>query len=260
MAWTAVNGSQGSFISAALGTGQATISAPAAAANDLLVLALATDNRALVDGESASHEYVWDDAANVYAKCREHTIAGGAAGAGVTISLWTAELAAALTGKFITFSFGNVVAGAWAYEYFSKAATSIDLLSVGARVDAGADPGALTLGSLAAAEHLFLRATGHEGPSTDAYTATASHTARSTGTNAGGAAADDISVALEWRILNATTDTTDPAWAGSRDHASVMAAVDESATAPAAYAGANDPVVTFEIEIEGPLGRTATQI
>jgi len=260
MAWAAVSGSQGSTISPLVGTGQLTISAPTAAANDLLVLALASDNQAIVDGASENHEYVWDDAGNVYAKCREHTIAGGAANLGVTVSLWTSELSAALTGKFITFSYGSGTAAAWAYEYFTKAAANIDLLSTDARVDSGADPGALTLSGLAAAEHLFLRATGHEGPSTDAYTATASHTARSTGTNAGGAATDDISVALEWRILNATTDTTDPAWAGSRDHASVMAAIDESATAPAAYTGANDPIVTFTIDIEGPLGTTSTQL
>lgn len=246
MAWAAVSGSGASTAGGTFST--TTMAAPAASAGDVIVFAVATDNVALADGESSDHLYIWDDIVNtsngnLYTKLGEYTIAGGGADLGVTVSLWVVVVRQALTtSNIITFTFSPVSDFVCVYERFTKASTYLTMLGKDQRVDSGADPGSLTVGSLASAEHLFLRASAHEGPSSDTYTASASYAKQSGGVTA-------ISVALEWRILTATTDSTDPSWSGAAtDHASIMVALDESAS-DGTIAG--DPTLTVQIDIEG---------
>jgi hypothetical protein len=234
-------------------TAQNTISATGI--GDLIVLAIATDNTAETDGASSDHLSVIDDAvdsSNVYTKLAETTTGSPGAGAGVTTSLWVCVATTALTGSHRTApSFKATNAFAMRRDTFNKSLSSISTLGLSSLDDVAADPGSITLSSLVSAEHLFVRATGHEGPSTDAYTASTSFAGNEAGTTGHGD--QDISVALEYRIVSATSQTTDPAWGGSTtDHASIMAALDETSGVPGIYAGANAPVLTIQLDIQGP--------
>lgn len=195
-------------------------------------VAIAFDNTATASGDNNEVVSVTIGALSLV-KVAEWTNAA-AAGAGVTVSLWFARSDISVaSGATLTVTFAAAtVAKAIASESFRKTAGFISTLyqkdaTYSSEVDAG-DTGAITAGSLRNTEHLFIRATAVEGPTatstvTSGYTAGAQNIA-----TAGGVADTNVAIVVEWRILTATTSTSDPTLTDTTtDTAAVFAAITE---------------------------------
>ena len=79
--------------------------------NDLLLVRVASDNLATVDGESNDHTSVTDNKGNSYTKLREHTKASGGAAAGVTVSMFMSKITTQLeVADTVTVNFSAAIA------------------------------------------------------------------------------------------------------------------------------------------------------
>lgn len=203
-------------------------------AGRLVIVAVAKDNQSSSDG-STSEIMVFDNVNNAYIKLYENTNSNGAAGAGVTTSLWYSVLSSTLPPSTGTLEKGRgisgginiinqtsvskMVASAWGFS-FNNSQNMIALDGTTTAVADAAAFGSMTLSSLANKEHLFVRVTGSEGTSTP--TVTASHSAITT-------CSVDSAMQIwgEYRILTATTDTSNPTTTGSLDNSSVFVAFSE---------------------------------
>lgn len=92
----------------------------------------------------------------------------------------------------------------------------------------GADPGAITLGSLPSRAYLWVWALAGEGPNTDAYTFDADYTTITGAGTTGGGAASNMHVRMGYRLFTGTTDTVDvTSTTADRDYAQALAALYE---------------------------------
>lgn len=208
------------------------------AAGDLMIVAVGMDNVQTTDGDATDFT-VTDSQGNgvggVYTRIREFVNGNGAAGAGTHVGLFYAILAAQLTVSVDTITAArgatNVDAKALCGgSYTIGAGKTVVVDDVTTRADDGVNnPGALTLGSLANIEHLFISVFAHEttGFGTNAPPANYTNSLFFTSTS-GGAADTNVGCRGQGRILTATGDTAD--WtgsAGTTDWASILAALSE---------------------------------
>lgn len=233
--WSANNKTAGTTLTGTLSQG--------ANAGDFVVIALALDNTATVDGDN--NEVTWLKANlngqpfNCY-KLGEYTNSNAAAGGGATVSVWGIELTtAAITTDNFTVTFPNSItakAGS-AWRFGKSAGTHVTAVDLATLVNDAAVPGSMTLTEGASAERLWFRATALETNSTTATTPTTGWTAITTAGTSGGGSATNMRVSGEFIIATSASETSAPTLP-SCDNASVFIALQE-VTPPSAYIAAD---------------------
>lgn len=202
-------------------------------AGNVAVLWFAGDNTATVDGNDGLLSSVSDSAGNVWTVQRCFTNSQGTAATGATTCVATSKLTTTLTSGSgtITATFASITAKAIVVKEFTVAAGStIEIAGTPQDLaNDGADPGSMTISGLTAStEYLFVRATALERASGGTWTVTASHTTSGCNGTTGGGAASNMETCGEFRILTATSDTSDPT-GSTVDNASTFIAFKEAA-------------------------------
>ena len=137
---------------------------------------------------------------------------------GVTVSV---DLAAAKASK-----------GLSCWEFTVGAGNTYSVIGSEQKEDTSADAGALTIGSLSSAEHLWVRAIASETTNAAIGTQTTSYTVFTSTQATTGTEATSMGIAAEFRIVTATTETSNPTMSDtSADRASSMIALDEVSAA-----------------------------
>ncbi len=207
-----------------------------AAVDNVIVLVLATDNLTTTDGQTNNHTSITDTKGNTWTKRSEFTNGQGAAAAGATVSIWTTKVTTALTAgtDTLTANFsGSITAKAIHSQRFSVGAGNVVSLDAGPSdlANDAADAGSITLSGATAKEHLWIRAQSVE-LSSASYTASTNYAVfggvLSGASTSGGAGASNIHARGEFRILNATSDSTDPTTIAA-DQAGTYIALNEAA-------------------------------
>lgn len=209
-------------------------------AGKAVVIAVALDNTLTTDGDNSLVTSITDGNSNLYEKVAEFTNGQGAAAGGATCSLWCCRKLATTLSTLITINHGSVTARAANARFYSLGAGNqlTWVASPATLANDGADPGSLSLSSLTSLEYLFYRATAYEAALVTTPTASTNFslspgTAGGDGTASGGAASN-MSVFSEYRIVTATSQTSDPT-VTSADCASIFAAFFEQSTAAASF-------------------------
>ena len=200
------------------------------AADTLILVWIAKTNTGTGDADYSEVTSVTDSKGNNYTKCAEFTNGQGAADAGATISVWRSVTTVAFTDpSTITINLSaNVTDLAARARYFTKTAGKKVVIAgtVQTLANDAADPGSMSLASLASKQYLFVRGIASESETT-AFTATASHTSiTSLVSTTSGTTDTNIVVAGEYRAVTATGDTSDPTVVAA-DTASVFFALEE---------------------------------
>lgn len=244
---TGVNEAQAAFA-----VGGATCTAQSKAAGTTLACTVATENldagniavlwfagddaatATTTDHNSMLLTSVTDSALNTWTVHRCFTnVQTTAAENGATTCIATSKLTTALVvGATITANFTTTTAKAIVVKEFTIGAGNT-IAVAGTPQDLandGADPGSMTISGLANSEHLFVRSTALERED-GIWTPTTSYTTSGCATTTGGGAASNMNICGEFRILTATSDTSDPT-ATNVDNASIFIAFDEI---PSAY-------------------------
>ncbi len=189
----------------------------------LVLFAVACDNLDGGDGDFGVVSSVTDTAGHTWTKIVEYTNGQGAAGAGVTLSLWytippkpasfsvTANFRAAVTAKV----------GA-TYQLKINRIDPVNIAAIQTRVDDGVDAGPLTLSGLENDWYYFLRFTALEGVS--GVTPTADWTEALDFSTSGGTSDTNIALHTEVRGLTTTSATSDPTTAAA-DSVSALIAI-----------------------------------
>ncbi len=190
------------------------------------------DNTATVDGNDGLLSSVTDSGSNSWTVDRCFTNAQGGAGTGATGCIAHSKLATTLvagTGT-ITANFSSITAKGFVTKQFTI--TSGNIVSItgtpGDLANDAADPGAITVGSLASAEHLWVRVVALERATGGTWTATAGFTSATCNGTTGGGAASNLDACGEFIIATATTETSNPTGTAV-DCASTFIAFDEAA-------------------------------
>ncbi|MBI3574815.1 MAG: hypothetical protein HY083_04085, partial [Gammaproteobacteria bacterium] len=200
---------------------------------EIAVLWFAGDNTATTDGNDGLLSSVSDSAGNTWTVQRCFTNGQGTAETGATTCIATSKITAALTtasSATITATFGTTTAKAIVVKNFTVAAgNTIEIAGTPQDLaNDNADPGSMTISGLTAStEYLFVRSTALERANAT-WTVTASHTIATCDGTTGGGAASNMNICGEFRILTATTDTSDPT-ATAVDNASTFIAFKEAA-------------------------------
>lgn len=231
MAWSAVGG---------YGSGQTKVSGTTLdlyqpvtviAAGTVIVVTIAADNVQTTDGSSALVSSVNGSYSGAFTKALEYTNGAGAAGAGVTCSVWYKRVATQIAAgnDNIVITLGSAVAARCASAYmFTNTGSTCTVAAVSGSAD-DVDPGVMTISGLTSREYLFVRAVATErgnygfGASTN-YTSFGQNTTTSPGDGS------DVAIGAEYRILTGTGDTTDPI-TGTPESASVYVAFMDVAAA-----------------------------
>lgn len=115
------------------------------------------------------------------------------------------------------------------WEFTIGAGNVVSAIGVEQKEDVNTDAGALTLGSLANAEHLWVRAIASETTDGSIGTPTGSFSVFTSSTASTGTEATSMGIASEFIIATATTETSNPTMSDtSADRASSMIALNES--------------------------------
>lgn len=231
-AWTSLN-TLGSNQIKTDGTNNLVITTSAVAeVNNVIVCIIAANNLNATDGEKTDWS-VTDSAANTYTRAVEFENSQGASAAGALAGIFYSKVTTQLASSgTITFTSGATLvakaASCWEFSITSTNVVTVEGKSTLA--NDGADPGAISISSLASQEYLWVSAVAHEGPNTDAFTQDADYTSVSAnGTTAGGAATN-MSVRGGFRVFTGTTDTVDVTYTAV-DHAQGYVALKEAAAA-----------------------------
>ncbi|MDP3048379.1 MAG: ubiquitin-activating E1 FCCH domain-containing protein, partial [Thermodesulfovibrionales bacterium] len=200
---------------------------------NIAILWFAGDNTAAVNGNDGLLSSVTDSAGNSWTVQRCFTNAQGKAEAGATTCIATSKLAITLKSGSgtITATFASITAKAMVVREFTIGAGNT-IAVVGAPQDLannGSDPGSMTISGLANSEHLFVRSTALERASGGTWTVTAGYTTSECNGTTGAGGASNMETCGEFRILTATTSTSDPT-ASAVDNASIFIAFDEVPT------------------------------
>ena len=132
--------------------------------NNMVVVRAVTDNISTTSGQTGDHQKVTDSLGNQYVKLGEQTQSGGAAGTGVTVSLWASRLFSSLTAAntvTLTLSTATIANSITLEEYALAASTTFTNASTTGTNGASASPSAVISG-LSSAVRLFLAALGVE--------------------------------------------------------------------------------------------------
>lgn len=213
-----------------------TVATQAISAGEVAVLWFAGDNTATTDGNDGLLASVADSAGNAWTVQRCFTNSQGTAATGATTCVATSKITATIAiGGTITATFASITAKGIVAKNFTVAAGSA-IAVAGTPQDVANDsasttPGSLTISGLAAStEYLFVRATALERPNTPlTWTVTASHTTSGCTGTTGGNALTNMETCGEFRILTATSDTSNPT-ATAVDSASTFIAFKEVAS------------------------------
>jgi hypothetical protein len=198
---------------------------------NLAVLLVTKDNTGTTSGNTNEITSVSDSAGNTWTKGYEYCFTAGAAGDGQTVAIFYTRATSALnTGGTITANFSaastDILLSGWTYTI--GAAPAVFGSSTGTGTTS-TNPGSLTIGSLASAQYLAVRAFGSV-VDTSITSNTASYTNM---TNAIMPAGPTGTIAGEFIISTATSFTSAPTVGSSSRNASAMIILGESA-APAA--------------------------
>lgn len=200
--------------------------------NNVAVLWFAGDNTATTDGNDGLLTSVSDSGGNTWTVQRCYTNAQTGAGTGATTCVATARITTALASGSgtITANFSSITAKAIVVKEFTVAAgNALDVAGTPQDLaNDGADPGSMTISGLTSGEYLFVRATGLERASGGTWTVTASYTTSGCNGTTGGGAASNMETCGEFRILTATSATSDPT-GSAVDNASTFIAFKEAA-------------------------------
>jgi hypothetical protein len=199
------------------------------AAGTISIVLAGKDNIQTTDGQTSEVTSVSDNKGNTFTKIGEFTNGQTAADAGATISVWKCKLT---TGVISTDSVSINYSGTPTARPSAMRAYSItsgnDVQMAGtlqtAAVD-GAVAGSMSVSGLTSKEYLFIRATALESATTT-FTPTTNFTTFINIATSGGAAATNMALFGEYRILTGTSATSAPT-TPSGDSASVMFALEE---------------------------------
>lgn len=198
----------------------------AAAVGTVVVAVVATDNTQTTDGNTSEVASITDPRSNTWTKAREFCNGQGFANAGATVAIFYCKVTTQIeTSDTITVTLANThTAKCFSADLFTVSGT-ISVAGTADLANDGADPGSMTISSLASKEYLFVRGIASESNDASPYTATANYTQFSADQVADtGVSAASMSVHCEWRILTGTGDTSDPTLF-SADHASAYVAL-----------------------------------
>ena len=225
MAW-GVGDNLGSNANSTAGlTGTLTVAGSVAAGN-VVVIIISKDNNGTTDADHSEVAGVVDAAGNTYVKAAEYTNGQGAADAGQTVSIWYLKVTNALTSgvTVITATYGDVAKSSIAaFEFTVAAGSTVSVAGSNQAVGDAADPAALTLGSLASSEYLWIFGIGRETENIG-LTQDADYTAFTEVATSGGADAANSCVGGGYRIFTGTTDTVDAATTNDVDHVQILVA------------------------------------
>ena len=181
------------------------------------------------DGDASEITSITDAASNTWTKAIEWcNLQNASLEDGECVDIWYTKATSNLTsGSAITFNFAASTTrksvSCWEFSISGGSTISVAAGSGGVSNDNG-DPGSITVNTTVNREHLFLRATGMELPlSTATYTGTASYT-EFTGVG-GGSGSNGGRINGEFRILTASSDSTDPSLTTTTDCTSAMVAL-----------------------------------
>lgn len=204
---------------------------------DVVVVAVAVDNNATVDGDEGAVTSITDNVATstTYVKVLEFCNSQGSAQAGVTVSVWMAEYQTDANNSQITINFSNSASRDRSAvssvrlrptEVLTLESTHIVLEGAAALANDGSDPGSLNV-TTRNVECFRWRIIGSESNSTTGLTVTSgSWTLTTQSVSTGGGSAANIGIRGESTISTGTGDPSDPSLFNA-DHASVYVAFSE---------------------------------
>jgi uncharacterized repeat protein (TIGR01451 family) len=202
-------------------------------AGNIAILWFAGDNTALVDGNAGLLSSVTDSAGNSWTvqRCFTNTIAGAAADGATTCIAWSKLTTALNIGATITANFSSITAKAIVVKEFTVGAGNT-LSVVATATDLPRDnttPGSMAIAGLTNTEHLFVRSTALERavPASLNWTVTVGYTTSGCNGTTGGGGATNMTTCGEFRVLTATTSTSNPSIGSNDDDASIFIAFDE---------------------------------
>ena len=215
--------------------------ANSASTGQVFIVVTAKDNATTTFADNSEVTSVTDVRSNIYTKAHERTGSAGAK-AHANCSIWYSKLTTGIIP-------GDDVTVNWAASTSNDAsAVIIDKFTIGGGnvvsvIDTTEadnnkiDPGSLTSGTLANAEHLAIYGMAWERPGSDAFTADGGFAGFSTGAvgTTGGGAASNMTAFGEWDIFSGTTITANPSESGGEtaDHIPLLVIFDAGA-APSA--------------------------
>lgn len=211
---------------------------------EAIVVICMTDNLATATGPSNTHSDAFIEltatpgSIQALTKAGEYTFSPtGAAGDGVTTSIWYAKASQNYTTshRFVVNFTGSITAKVLLANAFTMGAATV--LAHDPTTDgdgAATDPASRTLSGLTSREWLVVRGIGGESAATTLLTPTSTWSTFTAGTQtSGGGAATNISGRGEYKIATATSFTSDPTKV-AEDYSSLMVAIyEQTAAAPA---------------------------
>lgn len=206
---------------------------------DIVVVQVATDNAANVNGVTTTHTSI-SLGTNTFVKVGEQTRGGGGAAAGVTLSVWRCQLTqAAASGAALqaNFSFSPVAKGMSARAYRPAAGATLSYPTPVVGNNTGA-PALVTLSGLdAGKEHILYRSGAAETKVASFTSATTDWTlGADVGSTGGGGDATHVSVMNEMRIATGTSFDSQPG-GSSFDRATIAFAITETLPLEYIYKG-----------------------
>lgn len=210
-------------------------------AGDLIIVIVAMDNTATVDGDNGEVTSITDSVGgNTWTKLREFTNSQAAAAGGATLSIWYSILTNAIgtVGTSITANLANTVAAKIiiAQRFTLAAGKTVAIAGVqDIAVDAATGFGVPSITGLTNEAHLWLLAYAAEG--TGGETATGYNSSGGFITT-GGAAATNISTSLQDKESTSTGETPTITTVNSADKAVIFLALREAT--PSAFSGGED--------------------
>lgn len=194
----------------------------------LLIVRCVSDNISTASGQTTDHTLADNVGGHTYTKLREHTRSSGAAGDGVTVSIWALKIVNAIAPSAVltlTIS-GSVVVKGLAVELFDlPAGRTFQLLGTAAAVGVGTTP-SVTLSGLADVEHLFLGVIGNERPLSDGFSNACPDFAGNTGFGGTLTGTSSVRCDFGFRVWKATSATYNPTPSSSGDWVVVLVALD----------------------------------
>lgn len=236
---------------------------------NLALLVIGADNIAV--GTSPNAEFghklanitsVTDTGSNVWHKLGE-VMGNQAAGSGAAVSLYYCKITTQLTGaSTITITFGSAITSKAVSGWeFTMGGSDIAVERIRFRATAASDPVSMTLDDLPSREYLIFRARASETNNTT-FTATTNYTAITNAVANTGTAATSMAADGEFRIVTATTETSDPTKTSS-DGADIMIALWEGSqgdSSPWVVTGNLLQAVATTITAAWPLGHETNDI
>jgi hypothetical protein len=220
-------------------TTQTTVSATtglAIAANQVVVVCVASDNEDTADGQTSLHSGVTIDG-NAATKAGEYTNAQGAANAGATTSIWywrntTGSSIASASTIVATHNTGKDAKAITALLFDIDSSLTLATDGIATAADDAADPSSITATGAVNDLHLWVRSIALESDAAGVITPTANWTAaQGTGTT-GGAETSNMANRIEWKVSTGTSSGASNPTVSAKDSASVLIGIALTAVVP----------------------------